>query len=242
MASLLLIFAISGAELLKPWPFKVVIDSVIGQKALPWGIRLSPTTALILSCGAIVLVYILSAILTLGLSYIQVDLGRRIVSDLRSDLYSHLQRLSLRFHNSWPEGDLLYRVTSDTTSLQTVYTAGLLPLASAILLVIGMFVVLIRLDPLLTMVALGVGPVLLLLLSPLGQKLTDAASHMRVAESNVLTSVQRSISSMHVIQAFTRETDELSKFLQASHASLNAGVRFYLLQSPYGAVSNITIA
>lgn len=241
--ALIQVFLISGCELLKPWPFKIIIDNVLSGNPLPWGLGnwLSPPAILLGACGAIVLTYVLSAVLSLLNSYTTVNLGQRIVNDLRGDLYSHLQRLSLAFHNYRSVGDLLYRVTTDTYAIQTLSTSGILPILSTIFLMGGMFVTLLQLDALLTLLALSVCPVLLIVLSPLNWRLSSAATHARRQESDVYSLVQRAMSSMRVIQAFTKEEEEYRKFMAASQGSLAANLRFYLLQTLYGGVSNIVI-
>lgn len=241
--ALIQVFLISGCELLKPWPFKIIIDNVLGKKPLPWGLAnwISPQAILLGACAGIVLTYVLSAVLSLLNSYTTVNLGQRIVNDLRGDLYGHIQRLSLAFHNRCSVGDLLYRVTTDTYTIQTLSTSGILPILSTLFLMGGMFVTLLQLDALLTLLALSVCPVLLIVLSPLNRRLTFAATHAREQESAVYSLVQRAMSSMRVIQAFTKEEEEYRKFMAASQGSLAANLRLYLLQTFYGGASKVAI-
>jgi len=237
------VFLISGCELIKPWPFKVIIDNVLSKNPLPWKVvaLMSPQTLLLCACVGIVLTYLLSACCTLLNSYTTVKVGQKVVNDLRGDLYSHLQRLSLAFHGRWPTGDLLYRITADTYAIQTLSTSGFLPILSALMLLVGMFIILVRLDAVLTLLALSVCPALLILLSPLNVRITSAATHARRQESAVYSLVQRAMSAMRVIQAFTKEEDEYRQFMKASQGSLAANLRFYVLQTFYGGVSSVVI-
>lgn len=237
------VFLISGCELMKPWPFKVIIDNVLSHNPLPWQFvaSLSPKALLLYSCVGIVLTYLLSASFTLLNSYTTVQVGQKVVNDLRGDLYSHLQRLSLAFHGRWPTGDLLYRITADSYAIQTLSTSGFLPILSALVLVVGMFIILLRLDTPLTLLALSVCPALLILLSPLNVRITSAATDARRQESAVYSLVQRAMSAMRVIQAFTKEEEEYRKFMAASQGSLAANLRFYVLQTFYGGVSSVVI-
>ncbi|MBD1885002.1 ABC transporter ATP-binding protein [Microcoleus vaginatus] len=241
--ALIQVFLISGCELMKPWPFKVIIDNVLSKNPLPWQFvaSMSPQVLLLCSCVGIVLIYLLSASFTLLNSYTTVQVGQSMVNDLRGDLYSHLQRLSLALHGRWPTGDLLYRIISDTYTIQTLSTSGFLPILSALILVGGMFIILLRLDALLTLLALSVCPALLILLSPLNVRITSAATHARRQESAVYSLVQTAMSSMRVIQAFTKEEEEYRKFMAASQGSLDANLHFYVLQTLYGAVIRVVI-
>ena len=237
------VFLISACELLKPWPFKIIIDNVLGGKPLAWSFVASESTQVLLlyACAGIVSIYLLSAGLTILNSYTTIDLGQKIVNDLRSNLYSHLQRLSLAFHQRWPMGDLLYRITADTYAIQTLSTSGFLPIISALVFLGGMFVILLRLDVLLTLLALSVCPALFIVVSPLNIRITSAATHARRQESEVYSIVQRSLSAIRVIQAFTKEEEEYRQFMAASTGSLAANLRFYLLQTFYGSVSSVVI-
>ncbi|MCU0589512.1 MAG: ABC transporter ATP-binding protein/permease [Syntrophobacteraceae bacterium] len=238
------VFMISGLELLKPWPLKMIIDSVLGDKPLPWGLSgtVPPEAFLILACAGMVVVYLLLGGLTLANNYTTIRIGQRMVNDLRRDLYSHLQRLSLAFHSRRQVGDLLYRVTADTYAIQSLTMNGLFPIVTAALLLVGMFTVMIRIDWLLTLMALAVCPALLLSISIMGGRISSAAMEARQHESEVYSVVQRAMSAMRIIQAFTKEEEEHRKFMHASQESLGASLRLYTLQTFYSGVINVVMA
>jgi ATP-binding cassette subfamily B protein/subfamily B ATP-binding cassette protein MsbA len=100
----------------------------------------------------------------------------------------------------------------------------------------------LRLDWSLTLLALSVCPVLFVAIARLNTRITDAAGQVRERESHVYAVVQRAMSSMRVIQAFTREEAEHGRFMTASEQSLLAGRRLYTLQTFYSAVVNGLIA
>jgi ATP-binding cassette, subfamily B, bacterial len=238
------IIVISGLELLKPWPLKVIIDSVLGGAPLPfaWSGEWSPSALLAASCLALVLLYVLIAGLTVANNYTGIRLGQRMVSDLRGELYGHLHRLSLGFHGRRPVGDLIYRVTADTFAIQTLTTNCVLPLVSALILLGGMAVVMARLDWRLTILALGVCPALLLLIARLNTRMSAAATHARQHESEVYSVVQRAMSAIRVIQAFSSEEREHRRFMDTSERSLAASLHLYTLQTVYSGAVNLTIA
>ena len=238
------VFVISACELLKPWPLKIVIDNILTGTPLPWrcAAGLSPHSLLLAACAGIVVIYLLLGGLTLLNNYTTIRIGQRMVNDLRGDLYNHLQRLSLAFHSRQQVGDLLYRVTADTYAIQTLTMNGLFPILSGLVLLVGMFVIMIRLDWILTLLALTVCPVLFLTISLLSSRITSAAMLARQQESAIYSIVQRAMSAMRVIQAFTKEEEEHRKFMAASHKSLDATLKLYTLQSFYAGVVNVVIA
>jgi ATP-binding cassette subfamily B protein/subfamily B ATP-binding cassette protein MsbA len=100
----------------------------------------------------------------------------------------------------------------------------------------------LRLDPTLTVLALAVCPALMLVIAALGTRIGAAARRAREHESRVYSVVQRALSSVRVIQAFTREPEEHRRFMDASEASLAAGLRLYTLQTVYSGVVGVVIA
>jgi ATP-binding cassette subfamily B protein len=238
------VFLIAGFELLKPWPLQVVIDDVLGGKAVGvvaldgW----SPLALLGLACFAMVVIQLVGGAMTLLHNYTAIDVGQRMVNDLRGTLYSHLQRLSLAFHSRQKVGDLMFRITGDSFAVQTLLMNGLLPIISAIVLLAGMLLILIPLDPLLTLLAMTIVPALFLLIALFNRRIAEAATDVRDSESRVYSIVQWAMSSMKVVQAFTTEEDEHRRFMGASRASLDFTLKLYNWQTFYSAVVNTLIA
>ena len=235
---------ISALELLKPWPLKIIIDNVLSGKPLPWGpaVGWSPHRLLLFSCIGLVIVYVMLGGLHILNNYTTIRIGQGMVNDLRRDLYSHLQRLSLSFYHRQQLGDLMYRITADTMGIQTLTMNGLFAILSASVLLGGMLIVMFWVDWYLTLLALAVCPALFCAIALLNKKMSLAATEAHQKGSTVYSVVQRTLSGMRVIQAFTKEEDEGRRFLQASTESLAAELRLYNLQNFYYAVVNLTIA
>ena len=235
---------LSACELLKPWPLKVIIDSVLSGAPLPFAALAgwSREAVLLAACGVLVLTYATLGALSVLNNATTIRIGQRMVADLRGDLYAHLHRLSLSFHDRARVGDLLYRVTEDTLALQSLAMNCLFPAITGLCLLSGMAVVMVRLDWSLTLLALAVCPALMVAIARLQQRIGVAATRVREHESEVYGVVQGAMSSMRVIQAFTREQDEYRRFMAASGLSLAAGLRLYTLQTVYSAVINAVIA
>ena len=241
--ALVQVLLISACEVAKPWPLKVAIDAALGAP-MPWGLgaHWSPAAVALAAGVALVLVHVLLGVLTVANNYTTIGIGQRMVSDLRGDLYAHLHRLSLSFHTRARVGDLLYRVTADTLALQTLTMNCVFPAVTAAVLLAGMAAVMLRLDWMLTLLALAVCPVLFAAIARLNGRIARAAGDARERESEVYTVVQRSMAAMRVIQAFTREEDDHRRFMAASVQSLAAGRRLHVLQTIYSGVVNVVIA
>jgi ATP-binding cassette subfamily B protein len=237
---------ISALELLKPWPLKVIIDHVLTETPMPWAFAhsWSSQSLLLLACAGLVVVYLLLGGLRILNDYTTIRIGQKMVNDLRRDLYSQIQRLSLSFHHRRQVGDLLYRLTSDTYAIQTLTMNGLFPVLCSLTLFVGMFLVMIRMDPLLTFLALIVCPILFVfvMISPLRGWLIASATRMHQQKSSVFSLVQWAIPALRITQAFTKEEEEHRRFMALSQKSLRAELHFYLLQNFYSGTVSIVIA
>ena len=238
------VFLISALELLKPWPLKIIIDNILTGNPLPLELAHDwfSETLLIAACVGLVVVYILLGGLRFLNDCATVRIGQGMVNDLRRDLYSRIQHLSLSFHTSQQVGDLMYRITADTMGIQTLTMNGFFSVLSASVLLTGMFVVMLSLDTSLTLLALVVCPALCVAIALLNKKMSSAAVQARQKESLVYSLVQRTLSGIRIIQAFTKEEDEERRFVKASTERLAADFRLYNLQNFYYAVVNVTIA
>jgi len=242
------VFLIAGFELLKPWPLQIVIDYVLGGKPPPeMGpldrlFSLPAPMLLLVACIGLVVVNLGASALTLLHNYTTIRVGQNMVNDLRSDLYAHLQRLSLAYHSRQRVGDLMYRITADSFAVQTMIMNGVLPILSAVILLAGMLIVLFPMDPVLTLLALTVVPILFLLISAFNSKIVEVATEVRDADARVYSLVQWGIAAIKVVQAFTKEEEEHRRFMGASRESLRATLRLYNWQTLYSGAVGVVIA
>jgi ATP-binding cassette subfamily B protein len=242
------VFLIAGFELLKPWPLQIVIDYVLGNKTPPADspvmalLSLPKSELLLLVCLGMVLINIGAGGFTQLHYYTSIRVGQSMVNDLRGALYGHLQKQSLAYHGRQRVGDLMYRITADSFAVQTMIMNGILPILSAAILLAGMLVVLLPLDPVLTLLALTVVPVLFALISSFNRKIVSISTEVRERESLVYSLVNWTMSAIKIVQAFTKEDEEHRRFMGASRESLRASLRLYTWQTLYSGIVNLTIA
>src|SRR5262245_43480561 len=149
-------------EVIKPWPIAIVLDVLDNKQPrpmlLPFVGNLPVSTLIAISSLSFALIPFVLDILNLGSNYLNLDVGQRMVNDLRTAIYSHLQKLSLRFHYKQETGDLLFRVMSDTFAIQSMVMNGMMPLLSSTITLVMMFWIMVTMDCSLALVALGVCP------------------------------------------------------------------------------------
>ena len=238
------VLLIGAVEVLKPWPLKIVIDNVVGGAPVQsdWIPPMDRASLLTAACASVITLYLALAILQVTNNYLTISIGQRMVNDLRSRLFEHLQRLSLSFHRRRELGDLMMRITYDTFSIQTIAMNGLFPVLSAGILLAGMFAVMIRIDATLTLIALVIVPALLILIAAISRPIDRLASRARIKESRVYDVAHRALSAIQVVQAFTSETEAHREFVETSRESLGENLKLYTFQTIYSGAVNVLLA
>ena len=217
-------------ELLKPWPIKLVIDNVLGDQAVPGVLRALPGVdgkhgLLLWVAIGTVLIFLLGTVTNVIYTYCSLLLGQRMTYSLATDLFAHLQRLSVLFHTRRPVGDLISRVTGDSWCVNTLVTEAIVPAVQALVTLIAMFVVMWNLQPTLTLLALGITPFFLIVIKVLGGPIKDRTREQRDLEGQMMNVVEQSLSAMPAIQAFTREDHEVRRFRSFADRTVVAYVR-----------------
>jgi ABC-type multidrug transport system fused ATPase/permease subunit len=220
--AILLLVATMGADIglnvLRPWPLKLVIDNVLGHHPTPHVLtQILPGSAtahglLAWAAGATVAIFLLGTASTTFYNYFSLRVGQKMVFELASDLFEHLQRLSLIFHSRRALGDTIQRVTGDSYCVSTLVTDALLPLLQAFVMLGVMFAVMWSLEPTLTLVALSVVPFLAVVIRYLAKPIKDRARESRDYEGKLTSVVEQTLGAMPAVQAFGREKLEVQRF------------------------------
>src|SRR6266513_3009116 len=223
---LVLSLAAIGLSLLKPWPFKIIVDDILRPNPKMWfgdSVHLIP-----LLCLALVVIQLLWGLLNLASNYLFVKIGLQALLKLRTDLYAYLQSLSLKYHDARRSSDSSFRVAYDSQSIQTIYNKGFTNIFSSVLTLIGMFVVMMRLDWKLTLLSLGIVPLIVGAIYFFAHRIRTESTSIQEMDSAVLMQAQEGLSSIRMVHAFGREDFEVSQFRQRAHESLQANLRLTL--------------
>ena len=220
-----------GLNLLKPWPFKIIVDNVLsGPKGLPtsfWVIH--PADRMVLAlCAALVVIQILWGLTNWVTNYIFVKIGLEALLKIRTDIYSHLQRLSLKFHDARRSTDSSFRVAYDSQAIQTIYNKGFTGVFGSVITLAGTFIVMVRIDWVLTLLSLGVVPLLIAVIYFFAHRIRRESTLIQEQESAVLVQAQEGLSSIRMVHAFGREDWEVRQFQMQAQQSLRANLRLTL--------------
>jgi ATP-binding cassette subfamily B protein len=214
-----------GLNLLKPWPFKLIVDDFLrpGPAA-----RSDWRTWIPLLCLSLVVIQLFWGMMNWITNYLFVKIGLQALLKLRTDLYSYLQSLSLKFHDARRSSDSSFRVAYDSQSIQTIYNKGFTNIFASVITLIGTFLIMLRLDWQLTLVSLAIVPLVVATIYLFAKRIRRESTSIQERESAVLMQAQEGLSSIRMVHAFGREEFEVLQFQQQARQSLQANLRLTL--------------
>lgn len=237
-------------HLLLPLPVKIIVDSVIGNhplpallaRILPESVKHSETALLALVSSLFVVVTLL--VYTQGLTawLLQTYTGQKLAVDLRARLFHHLQRLSLRYHDSKGTADSTYRIENDAASIQAIVIGGITPFLTDASMLAATFYVAARIDWQLALVALGISPVLSLLARSCRARLSATWPVVKELDSAAMGVVQEVLSSARVVKAFGRENHEQQRFLTHSNRRMRGELKLAWTEGGFDLLVAVTLA
>ena len=145
--------------------------------------------------------------------------------DIRRDLYHHIQRLSLSYHDRHKSGDLVSRLTSDVDAVQDFVSTALLDVVVNVLTLGGMLVVMLYLNWRFTLIGMIVAPLLFVEVYTLTRRIKQGTRAIRKKEAEVLSVVQESLSSIRLVKAFAREDYEENRLKQETLEAIDVTLR-----------------
>lgn len=233
-----LVLLVAAVELALPWPLKIVVDDVLQQQP-PSGLlgdllgpaADSPIAVLAVCVLSMVALAALAAFGTYLSSRLLLGVGERIVADLRTDVFVHLQRLSLAFHGRQRVGDLSTRLTGDVNAIQALLVAAFSILLPNLALLVGIAIVAVAIEPVFAVLLLCVAPALYAVVRHYRGAITQASREARTHEGRVSSHVTETLSTIRLVQSFAAERRGLARFRSHSQARLAAGLRQVDLQS-----------
>jgi ATP-binding cassette, subfamily B, bacterial len=238
--SFLALLAEVGLRALEPWPLKFIFDRVFSSKhagkfaSVPFLDTLSPLTLLAASALAIILFTGLRALAEYANTIGFAKIGSRILTQVRAQVFRHLQGLSLAFHTRARSGDLILRVMSDINMLKDVIVTAALPLLADALVLLVMVVLMFCLQWKLALMAMVVLPLFWLSTVSLTRRIQQAARNQRHRESAMAASAAESISAIHIVQALCLEGLFADSFCRRNSESQKQDVKGARLMAALG--------
>jgi len=150
--------------------------------------------------------------------------GQRIVYNIRQEVFTHITHMDLAFFDHSPVGRLVTRVTNDTETLSEMYTSVLVNLFKDVFMLIGIIVVMFRLNTQLALISMATLPLIAVVTVVFRVKARDAYRRLRAALAKINAFMAESISGMRVVQIYNREKKKLDEFAEVNRDYYRAGI------------------
>jgi ABC-type multidrug transport system fused ATPase/permease subunit len=220
-------------SLAAPWPLKIIIDSVVGNRNQPhwitWllaALGVDGKTSIAEAAGiATVLIAAATGVAMYVASYFTESLSQGIGSDLRVRLYHQLQQLSLAYYDTNRVGAILSTLTSDVQTIQSFASMSTLNILTNTLTVVGMIVVMLLCRWDFTLIALAVTPFLAVFVTRVNKTVKAAVTEVRTHQSDLMATLQEGLQSIQVVQAFGREEQQEQRVRKATTNTVAAWLK-----------------
>ncbi len=225
--SLIAMLIVSAGHLAPTWiGGRIVIDGVIVQRDIS---RLHWIALLLIG------IFVIKSIGVMVAEWLSHEIAEKIIYDMRTQIYSHLQKLSFRFHKGSTTGDLMSRVVNDIDAMRDMLAHTVHIVTVQTLTFTGIAIILCFMN--LTLASITLVPVLILgpLIVHFGIKLRHISRDVRAELAEVNARLQDNLSGIFEIQAFAREPYEEKRFIARCadyRNSIIRGVRLWARLNP----------
>ena len=218
-------------ELFAPWPLKLIFDHVLLGKPLSsawsylapvfqWG----PLPAVTLLSASVFVAVVIGGACSYGQVYLATRSGYQFAAELKSELFSHVQRLSLAFHSQARAGELVMKMASDTTAIRDLFTDWGIRAVYQFATVGGMLVVMLVVNWRLALVVLATLPLLFIILGRINVKIGASIVRQRKQEGRLAARMSEVLSSIAMVHAFGRQEFEEDRFNRETNRNLAEGI------------------
>jgi ATP-binding cassette subfamily B protein len=216
--SLAAILLKAGSDVLGPYLTKIAVDRYMTARPSPhpalltrW---LSPNA--MVGITQIASIYLGTLVLSYMLEFVQTYLmqwtGQKVMFDLRSQIFRHIQRMHVSFFDRHPVGRLVTRLTSDVDALNEMFTAGVFAIFEDVFVLVLIVVIMMRMNWWLALIAFSVIPLILVVTHVFRKHVRDSYRRIRSAIARINSATQEHVSGMSVVQLFNREQRSYQDF------------------------------
>jgi ATP-binding cassette, subfamily B, bacterial len=236
----LLIFA-ALISVLEPWPLGLLVDSVLGKRPLPRplaGMFGSSRTSILIFAVAIGWgIALVGGGIAVFTEYVNTKLEQRLALDFRSDLFEHAQRLSLSFHEDFPQGNLIGRLIAEVHSMGSVPVA-LPQVGQSVLTLVAMFWIAHHLDAELAFLSLTVMPFIYLSIGYYANHIEPQVRKVKWLEWRAISMILEAIAMVRVVFTFGRERYEWRRFHDQGEQAVSARINVTVRQALFSLAVN----
>ncbi|HXH28098.1 MAG TPA: ABC transporter transmembrane domain-containing protein, partial [Candidatus Polarisedimenticolia bacterium] len=203
LLGVLCLLATNALTLVIPWQIKQAIDA-LG--------RGTPLRRIVLYAATIAAVALVLAFIRIRSRLYVLGASRRIVCDIRDDLFAHLQRLPASFYGRHRTGEIMSRAVNDLMLIRSLFGPGVLNVVNVALLYTAGLALMAWLDPVLTVAAVLPYPLLLLGVSRVSRAIHRRSNAAQEQLAEISNKAQENLSGINMVKAYGREPEEIEAF------------------------------
>jgi ATP-binding cassette, subfamily B, multidrug efflux pump len=217
----------AGADVLGPYLTKVAIDKYLARSAeahsvLDRWLSSNGFTGLAQIAGIYAALYVVAFFLEFLQTYYMQWTGQKVMFDLRSQIFRHLQRMHIAFFDRNPVGRLVTRVTTDVDALNEMFTAGVVSIFEDVFVLAGIVAIMLCMNWKLALISFGVLPLIFWATMMFRKSVRDSYRRIRVAIARINAFMQEHVSGMVVLQLFNREKRAFKQFSDVNATHMEA--------------------
>jgi ATP-binding cassette, subfamily B, multidrug efflux pump len=225
--ALVSIFLKAFADVLGPYLTKVAIDRYLapakgGALGLWKWLSPRPLTGIAQIAAIYVGLLLFGFLLDFLQTYFMQWTGQKVMFDLRSQIFRHLQRMHVAFYDKNPVGRLVTRVTTDVDALNEMFTSGVVSIFEDIFVLAGIVGIMLCMNWKLALITFAVLPIIIAATKIFRDKVRDSYRRIRAAIAHINAFLQEHVSGMMVLQLFNRERKAYARFSEINRTHMDA--------------------
>ena len=227
VVALMAIILKAGADVLGPYLTKVAVDKYLARTStahsfLDQWLSSAPLSGIAQIAALYVGLQLFSFLLEFLQTYYMQWTGQKVMFDLRSQIFRHLQRMHIAFFDKNPVGRLVTRVTTDVDALNEMFTAGVVSIFEDVFVLAGILAIMLHMDWKLALITFAVLPLIFWATTIFRTKVRDSYRRIRVAIARINSYLQEHVSGMMVLQLFNREERSYQQFSDVNKSHMEA--------------------
>ena len=196
----------SGLRLVVPYLIGRSVDAITpGKSSVNFGLLGVMTITLIIA-------YIVDGVLTFLQGWIMSGVSQRIIFNLRRTLFSKLQKLPVGFFDLRTHGEIMSRLSNDIENVSSTISQSTTQLMSGVITIVGSFIMMLILSPLLTLASIITIPMVFVLTRTIAKKTRVLFKNQQIQLGKLNGHIEESISGIHVVKAFNHEEKAIEDF------------------------------
>ena len=226
--SLVAILLKAGSDVLGPYLTKIAVDRYMTTRPAPHPAALTRWLSSNAAVGVtqIASIYLATLVFSYLLEFVQTYLmqwtGQKVMFDMRSQIFRHIQRMHVSFFDRNPVGRLVTRLTSDVDALNEMFTSGVFAIFEDVFVLVLIVAIMLRMSWWLALIAFAVLPLILVVTRVFRKHVRDSYRRIRSAIARINASTQEHVSGMSVVQLFNREQRSYEEFEEVNRQHMVA--------------------